>query len=108
MKKMKLALLVCLALLACALMFTACDTPSNTTDGSTTDEAPVHSFGEWTTIKEATCTEAGLEQRFCAECNYTESKSIDAKGHTKEILAKEDATCVSYGTKEGFYCTACI
>ena len=118
-KTMKLVLLVCLALLACALMFTACDngneeqTPNNTTDGATDGttepeiEAHVHSFGEWTTVKEPTCTEDGLEQRFCAECNYTESKPINAKGHTKEILAKEDATCVSYGTKEGFRCTTC-
>lgn len=166
-KTMKLALLVCLALLACALMFTACDSgnetqmPSNTTDGSTTEDSTTdgatdgttepetethvhsfgewsttkeatctekgeqervcscgeketqsvniiaHAFGEWTTVKEPTCTEDGLKQRFCAECNYTESQSIDAKGHTKEILAKEDATCISYGIKEGFRCTTC-
>ena len=85
-KAMKLALLVYLTLLVCALMFTACDdgnetqTPSNTTDESTTEdsttdgepdgttapdtEAHVHSFGEWVTIKESTTEEKGLAQRF--------------------------------------------
>ena len=118
-KTMKLALLVCLALLACVLMFTACDsgnepqTPSGMTDGTTDGttepetEAHVHSFGEWTTVKEPTCTVDGLEQRFCASCNYTESQAIAAKGHTKDIIPAKNATCVSYGTKEGFRCTIC-
>ena len=77
-KTMKKVLLVCLALLACALMFTACDsdnenqTPSDTTD-STTDgttepetEAHVHSFGEWETTKSASCTQEGSKVRYCS------------------------------------------
>jgi hypothetical protein len=38
---------------------------------------------------------------------YTESQAIAAKGHTKDIIPAENATCVSYGTKEGFRCTVC-
>jgi hypothetical protein len=58
-------------------------------------------------VKAATCTEEGLEQRFCASCNYTESQAIAAKGHTKDIIPAKNATCTSYGTKEGFRCTVC-
>ena len=57
-KTTRIALLVCLALLACTLVFTACDggnepqTPSGMTDGTTVGttepgtDAHVHSFGE--------------------------------------------------------------
>ena len=113
-----LLLLVCMI----ATQFSACDSSVPETNenkptenpGSNTETPPEdttsahqHTFNEWTTIKEPTCTENGLEQRFCSGCHYTESNTMDAKGHTKEILAKEDATCISYGTKEGFYCTTC-
>ena len=67
-KTMKLGLLVCLALFACALMLTAC--------GHT------HTFGEWITIKESTTEEKGLAQRYCSECSYTESKALDLHVHT--------------------------
>lgn len=102
-KTMITALLVCLALLACALMFTACNggnkpqTPSGTTNGNATDdsttdnvtdgttepetEAHVHSFGEWTTVKEATCTEKGEQERVC-NCGEKETQSIDMIAHT--------------------------
>ena len=80
----------------------------DTTAAPVTTEAPhVHTFGEWATVKEPTCTEDGLEQRFCASCNYTESQAIATKGHTKDIIPAENATCVSYGTKEGFRCIIC-
>ncbi len=105
---MKTALLACLALLACALMFTACgsgdepQTSNGATDGNTTEdstmdgttdgatdgatepetEAHVHSFSEWITVKESTTTEKGLTQRYCLECNYTESKSLDLHVHS--------------------------
>ncbi len=121
-KTMKLALLVCLALLACALMFTACDsgnetqTPSNTTDGSTTEdsttdgatdgtteletEAHVHSFGEWTTVKEATCTEKGEQERVCA-CGEKETQSVDIIAHTfGEWSTTKEATCTEKGEQE--------
>lgn len=105
-KTMKTALLVCLALLACTLMFTACDisissepaTTSGTTDGNTTEdstadgatdgttepetEAHVHTFGEWITVKESTTTEKGLAQRYCSECKYTESMELDLHVHS--------------------------
>ena len=39
-----------------------------------------HSFGEWTTTKEATCTEEGAKERVC-ECGEKETEVIPALGH---------------------------
>ena len=47
------------------------------------EEKPVeheHAFGEWTTTKEATCTEKGEETRSC-ECGETETREVEALGH---------------------------
>ena len=111
-KTMKKVLLVCLALLACALMFTACDsgnetqTPSGTTNGTTDGttgletEAHVHSFGEWTTVKEATCTEKGEQERVCA-CGEKETQSVDIIAHTfGEWSTTKEATCIEKGEQE--------
>ncbi|MGN0985997.1 MAG: S-layer homology domain-containing protein, partial [Candidatus Enterenecus sp.] len=35
-----------------------------------------HSFSEWTTVKEPTVTEEGVEERTCARCGETESRPI--------------------------------
>lgn len=39
-----------------------------------------HEFGNWTTVKEATCTENGLKKRECA-CGKQEEQIITAAGH---------------------------
>lgn len=121
-KTLKLTMLICLALLACVLMFTACDsgnepqTPSNTTDGSTTEdstadgatdgttepdtEAHIHSFGEWTTVKESTCTKKGEQERVCA-CGEKETQSVDIIAHTfGDWLTIKEATCTVKGEQE--------
>jgi len=101
----KIVLLLCLVLVSCVLVFFIVDSdipetttaaPSTTvvpetsrtpdtskTPGST--EAPhVHSFGEWVTVKEATCTEAGLKERACSDCLTTQTEAVEALGHADE------------------------
>ncbi len=56
-----------------------------------------HTYGDWTTVKEATCTESGLQTRKCSKCEQTEEKSIDSLGHNWA-----DATCQAPKT-----CTRC-
>ncbi len=41
-----------------------------------------HSFKNWTLMKKPTCTEDGSEQRMCSVCNYTQTRTVCAKGHT--------------------------
>ena len=46
----------------------------------TVTEGHTHAFGEWTTSKEATCTEEGSRERVC-ECGEKETEVIPALGH---------------------------
>ena len=39
-----------------------------------------HKFGEWVTVKEATCTKGGVRERTC-RCGEREAEAIDALGH---------------------------
>ncbi len=99
MKKKFLAVLF-FALLA-LLAFTACinedalDTPPQ---GQET--AHTHTFGEWTTVKEATCTEDGKMRRVC-QCGFEETNVVSSVGHTLEdwIVTKNES-CTESGEKQ--------
>ena len=41
-----------------------------------------HSFGDWTTTKEASCTQEGKKIVYCTVCEYEKKETIPAKGHT--------------------------
>jgi hypothetical protein len=73
------------------------------------EEKPVeheHAFGEWTTTKEATCTEKGVETRTC-ECGETETREIPALGHTEQVIPAVEPTCTETGLTEGKKCATC-
>ena len=68
-----------------------------------------HDWSEWKIIKDATCTEAGTQERECARCHEKETEAIPAKGHDwtdwadsteypghKERHCKNDAAHVEY------------
>jgi len=73
----------------------SCETAGNTTYTATfeneafeaqikTVEIPAtgHAWGEWTVTTPATCTEAGVETRICAnDASHTETRAIEALGH---------------------------
>ncbi len=48
----------------------------------------VHAFGEWTIIKDATCTEEGVKTRTCRLCSETETQTIEALGHELDADGK--------------------
>ena len=57
----------------------------------------VHEFGEWITVKHATCTEEGKQERYCF-CLEKETEVLAALGHQPS----EAANCV-----ESQYCLVC-
>lgn len=91
----KIAILFCLVAIL-TFVFTACNK---------TDED--HAWSEWIVIKEAKCEEKGLLQRYCNECNYTESKPIDELGHNEVIDAGIAPTCTETGLTDGKHCNTC-
>ena len=42
---------------------------------------PTHTFGEWETTKEPTCTEEGIQKRVCSGCGLEESKTLSKTDH---------------------------
>lgn len=57
------------------------ETDSSTDTDNTTPDAPhIHSYGEFVTTKEPTCTEAGEKEQKCS-CGDTVAEVIEATGH---------------------------
>ena len=55
-----------------------------------------HSFGDWETVVEATCLDAGEEARYCSDCVAREIREIPAAGHKFESAVTEP-TCLDMG-----------
>ena len=99
MKKSLLALILIFSL----CMLVAC-LPGGVNPPPKDEENPQHThvFGEWETIREATCTEEGEKRAECATCNYVESESIPATGHDIGMwYTAKEPTCTEEGEKRG-------
>ena len=73
MKQIKFLGVVALAL---SLGLTACNG-----GGTKTSSKHTHTWGEYTQVKAATCTEKGKEERVCSGCGQKQEKDIPALGH---------------------------
>ena len=60
-----------------------------------------HTYGEWTTVKEATCTAAGEEKHTCSVCGHVETEVIPATGHHWKDNGDGTHTCPDCGATEG-------
>lgn len=84
---------------------TVCGTPIE--NSAEAISALGHSFGEWETTKEASCTEAGSEKRECA-CGAVETRAISMLAHDfdEEYTIDKEATCTEAGLKSK-HCKNC-
>ncbi len=70
-----------------------------------------HNYG-WVVTTEPTCTQPGVSTEMCIRgegCTATTSqtKAVDAKGHTPTTIAAKEPTCTVEGNTEGSYCSVC-
>ena len=85
MKKQTLIIILLTILVVSCLALTACHSCE---------------FGEWTVVKQATCTEMGQLERSCA-CGEKETSTLPTTGHTfGEWTVVEDATCTEIGQEQ--------
>lgn len=70
-------------------------------------ESKQHSFGAWSDFIAATCSATGEERKYCANCDYYESRVSEAKGHSLgNWYAFKAATCTQKG-EDRKYCENC-
>lgn len=66
-----------------------------------------HKWGQWTTTKKATCTEAGIETHECRKCGKTEERETKVLGHDWDNgVVTTPATCTENGVKT-YTCKRC-
>ena len=66
-----------------------------------------HKWGEWETVKQATCTEEGKKERQCTACTEKENEPIPALNHIYgEWQTIKEPTCTEEGKKERI-CSRC-
>ena len=83
MKRLRItALLLALALLLGLLPAALADQPGSTDTYCRATMNGQHSWGDWTTTKQATCAQAGTRSRTCGRCWYTQTESIPKTGHS--------------------------
>ena len=96
--KMKKVLII-IAMLLSVILLAACEggkAPSTTPNANGGVDAPhTHLFGEWQTVKAATCTEEGESARTC-ECGEKETKKLDVIEHSYTASVVEP-TCTEGG-----------
>ncbi len=88
---------LCLLLLILILSLTGCRNGSHIGG---------HNYGQWQVVKEATCTEDGLQERVCT-CGSKETEVILTLGHEEVIDEARAASCTKTGLTEGRHCSRC-
>ena len=66
-----------------------------------------HTFGEWETVTNPSCTETGTEKRTCADCGYSETKELAKTAHTLTHHEAVPSTCIVAGSIEYWECSSC-
>ena len=66
-----------------------------------------HTFGEWETVTDSTCTATGTKKHTCTGCDYSETGVIEKKAHTTEHHDRVEPTCTATGSIEYWQCSVC-
>ena len=74
-------------------------------DGNTVENPEAHAF-EVVEDHPATCTEAGSITQTCSRCGKTETRTLEATGHSGEELEREEPGCEADGSVT-YHCTVC-
>ena len=60
-----------------------------------------HTWGSWTTVRQATCAQKGERTRTCSVCGEKETRAIDRLPHTWSLWnVTREATCTETGMRE--------
>ena len=80
----------------CGEFFSDENGTTTVTEGSWVVGALGHDFGEWVTTTEPSCTEAGVETRYCSRCDAFETQPVEALGHDY-VPEVTEPTCTEGG-----------
>ena len=73
--------------------------PETTAAEETTEAPHVHSFGAWSTVKVASCSAEGTQERACS-CGEKETETIAKLAHSESTwITDKEATCTETGSK---------
>ena len=102
-----LALLLCVSMMSCGNKDKD-NTPENNQPNNNTnnDSTHTHSFGEWVTVNDVSCTADGLMERYC-KCGEIEPKPIFTSGHDEVHHDAKEATKTEKGWKAYVTCSKC-
>ena len=76
-----LAVSVAMGLAACGAKTNPSGGSGGASGGGDGSSKHTHSWGEWTEVTPATCTEAGSKTRTCSGCDEVDTQSVPALGH---------------------------
>lgn len=65
-----------------------------------------HSFSEWISESEHSCTESGSEYRECSVCHTTETRATEPKDHLYELTGETETTPDGPGSRT-YTCSVC-
>ena len=65
-----------------------------------------HSYGDWVTTVEPTCTNTGTSEQVCSACGDVVSETLASLGHNHQLSETIGATCTEYGS-DVYKCTRC-
>ena len=74
--------------------------------GETLRDAGEHSYVS-EVITEVTCTTDGEVKYTCESCAYSYTETVEALGHTEEVISGKAATCTETGLTDGVKCSVC-